>query len=153
MKKYTVLFVLTLGLLLAACGGGGPEVVEVQVVMDEYSFEPSTITVPEGAEVHLTMINNGTLEHELLIGKLAGMEFSEDYFDHDPSKVEASGGEGFHVGGAEEIAEEGYHVELEAGATGTLVFIAEKGGDWDIACFLEEGVHFEEGMVGSFVVE
>jgi uncharacterized cupredoxin-like copper-binding protein len=93
------------------------------------------------------------LEHELLIGKLDGMSFSEDYFDRDASKVEASGGEGFHVGSDEEIAEEGYHVELEAGATGTLVFIADKGGEWDVACFLDEGVHFEEGMVGKFIVE
>jgi uncharacterized cupredoxin-like copper-binding protein len=149
MKKFAMLLVSIICIgLLAGCGG--QEVVELEVRMTDFAYTPSTLNFPAGAEVRLTLINDGALEHEMLIGRNAGEGYEVDLFDRDPSKVEASGTEGFHVGSAEEIEEEGYHVELEPGASGTLVFTVppEKAGEWEMGCFLDEGTHYEQGMHG-----
>jgi uncharacterized cupredoxin-like copper-binding protein len=121
----------------------------------------NTLQVKAGQEVHLTLENKGEKEHEILFGRRVKIEdgvpagYEEDLFDHDPSKVQASGSEGFHQGSPEEIDEEGYHVELEPGATGTLVFTipADKAGEWEIGCFIDDGQHYEDGMQGTLTVQ
>lgn len=165
MKPVTIILVVALaGLFLAACGGGDAPATtsnEITVQMSEYTFSPNTIRVKAGEEVTITLENKGEKEHEILIGRQVNMEegvpggFETDLFDHDPSLVQASGGEGFHEGSPEEIDEEGYHVELEPGATGTLVFTipASKAGEWEIGCFIDDGQHYDEGMKGQLIVE
>lgn len=151
MKRLYLLLIVGSALLLASCGGGAQEVVEIDVTMTEFQFDPDTISFPAGAEVHLNLTNEGAIEHEILIGRDAGDGYGTDLFDHDPSQVEASGDEGFHVGSAEEIDEEGYHVELEPGASGTLIFTVpeSKAGEWEMGCFIDEGAHYNAGMVGT----
>lgn len=146
-------------------GAGGGEIdnsnVDFTIEMSEYKFTPDTIRVKAGQEVRILLENKGEKEHEILIGRQVNMEegvpggFESDLFDHDPSLVQASGSEGFHQGSPEEIADEGYHVELEPGATGTLVFTipASKAGEWEMGCFIDDGQHYEEGMHGTLIVE
>jgi uncharacterized cupredoxin-like copper-binding protein len=164
MKPLTIiLVVVSASLFLAACGGGAPAATsnDISIEMSEYKYTPDTIRVKAGEEVTIHLENKGEKEHEILFGREVNMEegvpggFQTDLFDHDPSKVQASGSEGFHQGSPEEIDEEGYHVELEPGATGTLVFTipASKAGEWEIGCFIDDGQHFDEGMHGTFIVE
>jgi uncharacterized cupredoxin-like copper-binding protein len=153
MRKAYLLVLLVI--FAAAMSGCGNKVVEkIEIHLSEFAFDPNLITFPAGAEVHLILINDGALEHELLIGRNPGDGYEVDLFDHDPNNVEASGGEGFHVRSDEEIAEEGYHVELEPGASGTLIFTVpeSKIGEWEMGCFLDGGVHYESGMHGTVTV-
>jgi plastocyanin len=69
--------------LLAGCGGGGSGAAQpagsTKVTMTEYSFTPSTVTVPSG-KVVFYLVNAGSLSHDLIIrakssgAKVAGSE-------------------------------------------------------------------------------
>jgi plastocyanin len=68
--------------VLAGCGGGGgggsQPVGSTKVTMTEYSFTPSTITVPNG-KVVFYLVNSGSLSHDMIIRdssktKVAGSE-------------------------------------------------------------------------------
>jgi uncharacterized cupredoxin-like copper-binding protein len=150
MRKALLFGALALfALALAACGGSSNE---FDIVMEDFSFTPNAITLTAGTEVTINLENKGFNEHEILFVRIDGDEHV-DLFDNDPSKVTASGGEGFHVGSAEEIEEEGYHVELEPGATGTLTFtVPDKVGEWEMACFIGDGAHYDQGMHGTVTI-
>ena len=164
MKQLTIILVVVMvSIFMAACGGGSAPAAsnDVTIEMTESKYTPNSFQVKAGEQVTINLENKGEKEHEILFGRNVKIEegipagFEEDIFDHDPSQVQASGSEGFHEGSPEEIAEEGYHVELEPGATGTLVFTipASKAGEWEIACFIDDGQHYEDGMKGTFTVQ
>lgn len=139
----------------AALSGCGNEVVEkIEIHLSEFAFEPNAITFPVDAEVNLVLINDGALDHEFLMGWNPGGGYEVDLFDRDPGNVKASGGEGFHVGSDEEIAEKGYFVVLEPGASGTITFTVPENviGEWEMGCFLDAGVHYESGMHGTVTI-
>ncbi|HSL66985.1 MAG TPA: cupredoxin domain-containing protein [Actinomycetota bacterium] len=168
-----------IALVAASCGGGGTPSTQggggeatigdttdqgsITIVMDEYSFSPSTITVKAGQEFDLKIRNIGNDEHELMIGLPVGggPEWKQDLFGR--MDVQVMGGEG-HLEGfegmVEEEGEEGGHegmqhgaeVEVEAGNEVTLhVRVpADAAGSWEIGCFLPN--HYERGMKGTLVV-
>jgi len=47
-----------------------PGAAEVTVVASEFRFEPSTITIPAGEAVNITLVNEGALPHDLTIPAL-----------------------------------------------------------------------------------
>jgi plastocyanin len=64
---------LALGLvavaLLAACGGGGGSAQpagSIKVTMTEWTFIPSTVSVPSG-KVVFYIVNGGTISHDIVI--------------------------------------------------------------------------------------
>jgi plastocyanin len=68
--------------LLAGCGGGGgggsQPAGSTKVTMTEYSFAPSSITVPNG-KVVFYVVNSGSVSHDMVIrdsskNKVAGSE-------------------------------------------------------------------------------
>jgi uncharacterized cupredoxin-like copper-binding protein len=131
MKKglLIVLFVLMTGALLTACG---PKSVTLTVDMKEYSFTPSTLEVPAGANVTLNLSNSGTLEHEMVImifEKEATVPFDDDdepniYWEH----------------------------ELEMGESEAIEFTApSEPGEYQIVCGIP--AHLEQGMVGTLIVK
>ena len=82
MKKPLVLFILVFftTLALAACASG-PKSVDLQITMKEYEFSSTRFEVPASAEVTLTLINDGTLEHEIVFmnfGKTVTLPLSDD---------------------------------------------------------------------------
>lgn len=69
----TMLLSALVALLLAACNGeaatgdddaetGGP----ITVVMDDMSYEPDSIEVPAGETVTIELVNEGSIEHDLV---------------------------------------------------------------------------------------
>jgi uncharacterized cupredoxin-like copper-binding protein len=82
MKTARKLTVLTAGLALAlaACGGNGgtgttaaptttpgPSPQEVNFIATEFQFDPSEVTVSAGSPVTIKLVNEGVLEHDLVI--------------------------------------------------------------------------------------
>jgi len=59
--------------VLAACGSGGPSqpAGSIKVTMNEYKFDPSTISAPSGKIVFF-LINGGTVSHDLVIRDSSG---------------------------------------------------------------------------------
>lgn len=160
MKKYIVFSVLVVvALLLVACGGGGTsEPVSYTVDMAEYTFTPSNLEFKVGQQVALTLINKGSLQHEIMFGREvmktnnrpAG--YQEDMF--------AAGGvhpEVTQSAMPEEEVEEGHSgfmVVLPVEAQATVTFNVTEGmvGEWEMGCFEQDGVHYDAGMKGMVSV-
>lgn len=169
MKK-AFFAVATLSLLLAACGSAAPpEPVEIRLDMSEYAFGPNEIELRVGQEVSFVLANVGQLEHELMIGrdvdtqdgKASGYEI--DFFaagDVEPVLVlemdEHDDGEEHDEDAMDEHSDhEGFMAMLEPGSpTATLSFTVSEGmlGEWEMGCFLLDGVHYTSGMVGTLTV-
>lgn len=169
------LSILSVGLLIiAACGGNlvPPEPLELTINMSEYSFSPNTIEAKVGQTVTLHLVNLGTLDHEIMFGR--GVVFTEgrpngfdvDMFQSLDIHPEVTGGgtvmdihngEGMMMG--EEPMGEHTHtgfmvmLPVDAGET-TMTFTVteEMLGEWEIGCFLLDGVHYDSGMHGKFTV-
>lgn len=166
MKRYLLFFVwAAIALVFVACGSSPPEPVTYTIEMSEYSFNPDTIEVRVGQEVTLELVNMGALEHEFMIGQDVMMmegrpnRFQTDIFESagvEPMLMTMEG---------EELDHEATHGH-EAGHSGYMVMLAENGGkatmsftvtenmvgEWQMGCFLQDGVHYDAGMVGTFVV-
>lgn len=173
---YIVAFsVLAVG--LAACGSSAtPEPIGVTIVMSEYAFTPDDIELQVGQEVTFTLVNVGQLEHELMIGRdMMTMEgvpngFMLDFFENagvepvvsmmEMHEDDHEEGEEHDEGMEEEHEEEaghqhsGFMVLVPKENTSTLSFTAteEMIGEWEIACFLLDGVHYTAGMYGTLRV-
>lgn len=119
MKTLRKLIVLVVPLLLIACGGAGkPTTVDLEVVRRDYVFVPSSHTVPAGAVVNLSLINEGTVEHEWVL--------FEQGFALGPGDTLGDDAEG-------KILWEG-EVE-EPGGTERFTFIApEEPGEYQVVC-------------------
>jgi len=147
--------------------------------MKEYAFTPADLEFQVGQEVTLNLTNSGALEHEIMFGRdvmmMDGMPngFNIDMFetaDVEPDvsvemsmETEAEGEE--HTEGDEHSGEE-EHME-EDGHSGFMVKVPvsqdiytmsftvteDMVGEWEIGCFLLDGVHYNSGMVGTLTVE
>ena len=104
---------------------------QVEIVMTEFAFEPSTVSVTAGETVAFTFVNQGEVEHEARIDTVHGVE------DH------IAGGHEGHEHGAGPLA-----VLVQPGESETLMVTFEEGDDYEvIACTLPG--HYEAGMVMS----
>jgi uncharacterized cupredoxin-like copper-binding protein len=170
MKKIFFSLVM-MTLLLSACASAPPEPVEISIDMSEYAFSPDNIELFVGQEVTFILENVGQLEHELMIGRTVSMHdgmpsgFETDFFEaggvepvlimeadehsedeeHDMEEMDDDAGHGH----------EGFMAMVEPGhATATLSFTVTEDmlGEWEMGCFLLEGVHYTSGMSGSLTV-
>lgn len=127
--KHLLLAAAVLGLLLTACG---PQTAELEVTLTDFQFTPARATVPAGAEVTLTVTNEGTLEHEWVLVK-QGQTIEAPFGEGDEDKIFWEG-------------------EVEAGETETFTFTApQEPGEYQIVCGIAG--HLEAGMEGSLIVE
>lgn len=132
MRKYgrhLLLAAAVVGLLLTACG---PQTAELEVTLTDFEFTPAQVTVPAGAEVTLTLINDGTLEHEWVLVN-QGQTIEAPFGEEDEAKIFWEG-------------------EVEAGQTATFTFTApQEPGEYQIVCGVAG--HLESGMEGTLTVE
>lgn len=63
------------GVLVAACGGGAgsqpPASAGFSLSATEFEFDPATLQVPAGGEVKITLVNGGTIEHDITVDALS----------------------------------------------------------------------------------
>lgn len=133
MKKPLTLFIFVFfaTIVLAACAAG-PKSVELQITMKEYEFSPSRFEIPASAEVTLTLINDGTLEHEIVfmnLGKTVSLPFSDD---DEPNIF--------------------WEHELAPATSEVVAFTAPgQAGEYQTVCGIEE--HLEKGMAATLIVK
>jgi uncharacterized cupredoxin-like copper-binding protein len=130
MKKLLVVNIMMsiLALNLAACG---PKQYKFDVDMQEFRFEPDTISVPAGTPVTLNLTNSGTLEHEFVI-MLLGKEAVVPFANVDKSNIY-------------------WEHTLGPGKKETVTFTApSEPGDYQIVC--GTAGHLEQGMKGILTV-
>jgi uncharacterized cupredoxin-like copper-binding protein len=167
MRK-SIAFTFVVTLLLAACAPPAPdptatpdaalEPLEVTVIMTEYAYNPKVIEATVGQEVILHLVNEGVLDHSLVIGR----EVVRDGGIPSGYTVDM-----FETAGVEpvlspEIEMSMEHESMEHTGTYILVPVTEREitvtftvtedmiGEWEMGCFELEGVHYTAGMVGTF---
>jgi plastocyanin len=137
MKKLiiTILIALSLTTSLAACSGGssgGPPSTTLSVTLTEFSFDPSTFTVPAGKEITLTLINTGSVEHSFVILK-KGYAFTSPYNDNDKANTLQA-------------------FTVQAGETRTVTFTSPaEPGEYQVICDIAG--HAEAGMEARLIVK
>ena len=165
MKQFgLILLLLTASILLAACAKQTPEPVTYTIQMSEYAFTPDTIEAKVGQQVTLELVNKGTLEHEMMFGREVMMMdnrpngYQSDMFQManvEPQVMMPEGMSGMGSSGAG-TGHTGFMMVLpKANDKATLTFTVTKDmqGEWEFGCFSQEGVHYNAGMKGKFVVK
>ncbi|MGB3703233.1 MAG: hypothetical protein WA997_18385 [Anaerolineales bacterium] len=169
-----ITFLVAIPLILAACSSAAPpEPLEMTINMAEYAFTPADLEFQVGQEVTLHLTNSGALEHEIMFGRdvmmMDGMPngFNVDMFETagvEPDvsvemsmETEAEGDE--HTEGDEHMEEDGHSgfmVKVPVTHdvyTMTFTVTEDMVGEWEMGCFLLDGVHYNSGMVGTLNVE
>ncbi len=134
MKKILTLMAVfvILGLALAACGGGSGAATEFTIIMTEFQFDPSQITVPAGASITVNLDNQGTLDHNWVVLE-SGYRVQTSFTEGDQDHVFFE------------------HQQTPAGQTVSVSFNApSQPGDYQIVCSVPG--HFESGMEGILTV-
>jgi uncharacterized cupredoxin-like copper-binding protein len=75
----TALVLLAAG-AIAGCRsaeGGQSDAREIRIVMTDFKYEPDQITVKPGERVRFVLVNQGAVEHELVLGDQAKQEQHE----------------------------------------------------------------------------
>lgn len=129
-KAITLVALLTAAAILIA--GCGPQTASFSSSMTEFEFDPPQWTVPAGAEVEVTLTNDGTVVHDWVL-------MPRDYEVSPPADEEEA---------QMALAE----FSVEAGETETFTFTApSEPGEYPVIC--TEPGHLEAGMSGSLIVE
>ena len=134
MKKYLRLTVAVLSLLLVltACGGSGTPSKVINVTITDFAYSPNSFTVHAGDQISFTAQNNGSNVHDFVIMKL-GKDISGHFTDADRPNI---------YWGKENIA---------PGTSVTDSFTAPaEPGQYQIVCAIAG--HFEAGMVAKLIV-
>jgi uncharacterized cupredoxin-like copper-binding protein len=130
----------------------------IDIAMNDFAYEPDTLTIPAGHTVTLAFTNTGAVEHYFVVGDTIANDndsFEQNLFTG--VSIEKSKQTEGHDEEHEE--EEGGHenvFELPPGGSGTMTFTLppEKAGTYSIACFETTGnqKHYEMGMEGTLRV-
>lgn len=154
--------VISASLAMSACAANPPEPANFTVEMTEFAFDPALIEVQVGQQVTLNLVNKGNLEHELMIGRDVVYEdnrpngFAKDLFQVGGVSPEISGGvtpeasmDDSHL-----LDHSGTMVVVPANDTASITFNVTRQmlGEWEIGCFSQQGVHYDAGMAGKFIV-
>ncbi|HNB53103.1 MAG TPA: cupredoxin domain-containing protein [Anaerolineales bacterium] len=157
--RFTLSFILVILALLAAGCASGPEKVEYSIEMTDFAYTPNTLELKVGQEVTLHLTNKGALKHELMVGQNVIMEngvatgFEKDMFaGMEPTVV--LGEEMDHDAGHDHAGGQFMVTVPENSGTADVTFVVteEMVGEWEIACFLNGGSHFQQGMTGKITV-
>lgn len=137
-----MLFTLVLAVFLTGCAGSAPSeagATEIMVKATDFSYTPSSITVPVGQPVNITLENDGAVEHDFVVDKISVKD------------VEASktGPAAHHQMGHDEATYD-LHFYAKAGDSATLQFTALEPGTYKIYCTIQG--HEAAGMIGELIV-
>jgi plastocyanin len=131
MKKYSFVFVILFGLLLASCSSGGASNT-IDVTMTDFKFEPNQFTVPAGEEITVNITNNGAVVHNFIVMQL-GESVGGSFDDADQANVYWA------------------EVDIQPGGDLQTSFTSpSEPGEYEIVCRTEG--HINAGMVGKLIV-
>ncbi len=125
---------VSLALILTSCSGSSANApsTSINVTLTDFAFSPATFTVPAGAQISFTAVNNGADVHSFLIMK-KGDDVSGHFTDADKQNV---------YWGKQPI---------NPGQTVSDTFTAPSDpGTYQIVC--GEPGHLEAGMVAKLIV-
>lgn len=136
LKKILPAFVLVF--LLAACGETSIPKTEITLKMMDFTYNPTSVTIPAGQSVAITLENQGLVEHDFVIEKIeASVQTMQD-----------SGSESHPMHEQEE--EFDIHTSAQTGETIVLELTVSEPGDYQFFCSVEG--HKEAGMIGKLIV-
>jgi uncharacterized cupredoxin-like copper-binding protein len=138
MLKKVLLGVVSLMLLSACSVGSSRPATEITVEMTDFAYSPSSIAVPAGQPVTLTVKNVGNIEHDFVVEKI----------DATTNIVQDSGSEAHHAHGEEQNYD--LHVSAGVGETSVFQLTVSDPGTYKIFCSVEG--HEAAGMVGELTV-
>jgi uncharacterized cupredoxin-like copper-binding protein len=112
----------------------------IPVAMVEFGYDFEAVDVPVGSTVRFDFVNEGAIEHEVMIGD----HHQQEEFAADPSHSDHDGEmtEGHHG--------DVYALTLQPGESGSLVVTFEEPGEILLGCHLPG--HFDAGMVAPLEV-
>jgi uncharacterized cupredoxin-like copper-binding protein len=128
--------ILVFAILLFACAPQAAT--EITVELTDFTYTPSSITIPAGQPVVLTINNTGLVEHDFVVEKIN----ISDVVVQDDSVG------GHHAHGDAPAYD--LHVSTGAGQTNVLQFTALEPGTYKIFCSVAG--HIEAGMLGELIV-
>ncbi len=169
------LLVVTLALVGAACGGDDAVTADssgtITIELSEFEISPANITAKVGDTITIKITNSGSEPHEWMMGRDVETDggfadgFHQNFFADSMSlevmPMDAAMGmpdmdmtDSTMAGMDDEMAH-GFMVMREPGEEATITFTitADQVGEWEMACFVDDGAHYDEGMKGTFTVE
>ncbi len=121
-------FLLSLSMLLAACGGSGSKTVDVQVTLSDFKIQSSLTDFQSGVAYHFIIKNDGSVAHEFrIIPPMSSQSTQEQISSATLAYVDQS--------------------QLQPGQTATLDYTftqAYSAGQLEFACHLPG--HYDAGM-------
>ena len=164
-----MIFGLVVLVIVSACAQSTPDPVTYSIEMAEYSFTPNTFEARVGQQVTFELVNNGALEHEIMFGRdVMMMDNRPISYQHDMFQEAGIEPAVMMMESMQEVehTEESGHDEGEDHqgfmvllpktddrATLSFTVTEDMVGEWEMGCFLLDGVHYNAGMVGKFVVK
>lgn len=138
MKQFGVIGFVALVMTLTACGGSSSRVQEVRVAASEFAFTPAMIQVEAGKPVRLTLLNQGSIEHDWSIAEIlvSDVKTTTDAHGHDMGTMSV---------------QPKLHVAAVAGKSSVIEFTPTRPGTYDVFCTVAG--HKEAGMVAQLVVK
>ena len=134
----TILSVVVLAVLLAACGGMTKASGEVTLEATDFAYNPASVTVSAGEPILLTLKNSGVVEHDFVIEKI----------DVKSVVKKDSGSETHHAHGEEMNFD--LHISAQPGDTSVFEFTVSEPGTYTFFCSVAG--HKEAGMLGELTV-
>ena len=138
MLKRVVLTLVSLVLLTACASPASQPETELTVEMTDFAYAPSSITVPAGQPVTLTLNNTGNVEHDFLV----------ETIDVKTEVIQDNGSNAHHAHGTEQNYD--LHVSARPGETSIVQVTVATPGTYKIICSVEG--HKEAGMIGELIV-
>lgn len=137
LKK--IIWILIAGMVLAACASPSSQPSnDLTVEMTDFAYTPSTLTIPAGQPVTLTVNNTGNIEHDFVVEKI----------DVTTTVIEDNGSNAHHAHGAEQNFD--LHVSARPGEASVVELTVSEPGTYRIFCSVEG--HEEAGMIGELTV-
>jgi uncharacterized cupredoxin-like copper-binding protein len=138
MWKRILLVFISLILLSACAAQPSKPATGTAIEMTDFAYNPSSITVPAGEPVTLTLKNTGNIEHDFVVDKI----------DAKTEVIQDSGSDAHHAHGEEQNYD--LHVSANAGDTSVIQLTISEPGTYKVFCSVEG--HEEAGMIGELVV-
>ena len=134
-----VLVILVSSVLLTACVSQASQpATELTVEMTDFAYTPSSLTVPAGQPVTLTLNNTGNVEHDFVV----------ETIEVETEVMQDNGSNAHHAHGAEQNYD--LHISARPGETSIVRVTIAKPGSYKVICSVEG--HKEAGMIGELIV-